>query len=292
MKTKKNELIKLVGLFGHPVEHSFSAHMQNDAFKAQGLSYLYIPFDIYPQNLKKALDSLVPLGFSGINLTLPHKKRAMAFLDKVSDEAKVIGAVNTIVIDRGRLIGHNTDGKGFVTSVEKEARTKLRNKRVVVLGAGGAAHAIATELAIAKVSKISIFNIVLYEAKDLAVRIKRYFPQTTTEFFLLKSGPMLDEKVHDADIIINATSVGMKEGDPLLINPLSLQRKHLVCDVIYNPPRTKLLAAAEKRKARTLNGLGMLIYQGAISFQLWTGKKAPVAVMKRALDKAMRRRKK
>ncbi len=290
MQNKKDELTKLVGLFGHPVEHSFSPVMQEAAFKHLGLNYRYLLFDIQTQNLKKALDSLVPLGFQGINITLPHKKRAMAFLDRITDEVKVIGAVNTVLVERGKLIGHNTDGKGFIASLEKGARVKLKNKKVVILGAGGAAHAIATELALAKVGRISIFNIVLYEAKDLAIRIKRYVPDSVTEFFLLKPSAILDEKIRDADIIINATSVGLKPTDPLLVNPFVLEKRHLVCDVIYNPPKTKLLAAAEKRKARTINGLGMLVYQGAICFELWTGKKAPVQIMKKALEKAIRGR--
>ena len=290
MKENKNALIELVGLFGHPVAHSFSPVMQEAAFKHLGLNYRYLLFDIYPQNLKKALDSLIPLNFRGINLTLPHKKRAMAFLDKINDDAKVIGAVNTVVVEHGKLIGYNTDGKGFVASLEKGGRVKLKNKKVVILGAGGAAHAIAIELALARVSKMSIFNIVLYEAKDLAIRIKRYVHNSNAEFFLLKPGNILDEKVRDADIIVNATSVGLKESDPLLINPSVLDKRHLVCDIIYNPAKTKLLMAAKRRKAKTINGLGMLLYQGAICFELWTGKKAPVQIMKKALEKAIRKR--
>ncbi len=290
MKEMERGLTKLVGLFGHPVTHSLSPVMHEAAFEHSGLDYRYLLFDIYPPNLKKALDSLFPLGFRGINLTLPHKKRAIAFLDRVTDEAKMIGAVNTIVVDHGKLIGHNTDGKGFIASIERDARVKLKNKKVVILGAGGAAHAIATELALAGVGKMSIFNIVLYEAKDLAIRIKRYIHSSDTEFFLLKPGDVLDEKIRGADIIINATSVGLKESDPLLVNPSVIDDRHLVCDVIYNPPKTKLLEAAHKRKAKTLNGLGMLLYQGAISFELWTGKKAPLQVMKTVLEKAIRKR--
>jgi len=290
MRENKDKLIKLVGLFGHPVAHSLSPVMHETAFKHLDLNYRYLLFDIYPQNLKKALDSLIPLNFRGINLTLPHKKRAMAFLDKISDDAKVMGAVNTVVVEHGKLIGYNTDGKGFVASLEKGGRVKLKNKKVVILGAGGAAHAIATQLALSRVNRLSIFNIVLHEAQDLAVRIKRYVHNTNTEFFILKPGNVLDEKMRDADIIVNATSVGLKESDPLLINPSVLDKRHLVCDVIYNPARTKLLMAAKRRKAKTMNGLGMLIYQGATCFELWTGKKAPVQIMKKALEKALKKR--
>lgn len=291
MKGNKNSLTQLVGLFGHPVEHSFSPEMHEAVFKYLGLNYRYLLFDIFPQNLKKALDSLVPLGFRGVNISLPHKKRTLAFLDKISDKAKLIGAINTVVVDRGKLVGYNTDGMGFAASLQKDARVNLKQKKVVILGAGGAAHSIATELALAKAGKISIFNILLYEAKDLAIRIKRYVPHSITEFFLLKPGAILDEKIREADIIVNATSVGLNPADPLLINPDVLGKKHLVCDVIYNPSKTKLLAAAQKRKAKTLNGLGMLIHQGAISFELWTGRKAPVKIMKAALEKVIKKRK-
>ena len=291
MKKNKNTLTQLVGLFGHPIGHSLSPEMHEEAFKHLGLNYRYLLFDIFPQNLKKALDSLVPLGFRGINITQPHKKRTMAFLDKITDEAKLIGAINTVVVERGKLVGYNTDGMGFVASLQKDARVNLKQKKVVILGAGGAAHSIATELALAKVGKITIFNIILYEAKDLAIRIKRYVPQSVVEFFLLKPGGILDEKIRDADIVVNATSVGLNPADSLLINPDVLDKRHLVCDVIYNPSQTKLLAAAQKQKAKTLNGLGMLVHQGAISFELWTGKKAPVKIMKKALEKALRKRK-
>jgi shikimate dehydrogenase len=267
------------GIFGFPVEHTFSPAMHNAGFAKLGMDACYVPFAVDPGSLADAVRAIVPLGLQGLNVTVPHKEKVIPFLHELSEEARLIGAVNTIEVVKGRLIGHNTDGRGFLRSLTDDARFDPRGRRFLVLGAGGAARAIGFSLALAGAAGIALRDVDGEKAEALVgdIRSKTGVPATAVS----------DEAVmtfaRAADCLVNATPLGLRKSDPLPVGKEQVQRGQLVCDLVYNPPETALLQAARARGARGLSGLGMLLYQGVIAFEIWTGKKAPVRVMKNAL---------
>ncbi|MCM8765445.1 MAG: shikimate dehydrogenase, partial [Candidatus Omnitrophica bacterium] len=201
--------------------------------------------------------------------------------------AKIIGAVNTIVLKEGKLIGYNTDGKGFIQALEKILRIKPRGKRFFILGAGGAARAIGFNLVKEGAKEVTFYDIARSKAENLVIDLRVHFPNAKLE--LATSLP--SSSLKEFDCLINATPVGMRKNDPLIIDPKLFHPKLVVCDLIYNPPQTPLLKFAKSKRLKTMNGLGMLLYQGVLSWELWTGKKAPVLVMRKALEKAIARQK-
>ena len=273
---------ELVGVFGHPVAENPTIVMQEAAFKALGLNWRYLNIEVLPEDLEQAVQGLRAMNFAGINCTIPHKVAVLEFLDEVSPDAKLMGAVNTIVRDGNKLIGHNTDGKGFIRALA-DANLEPKGKRVVMLGAGGAARAMTVELALHDAAHIIVVN--RNETRGLAL-VK----------LLNKNTPVTAEFVHwteaytvpaNTDILANATSIGLypniTERPNLEYN--SIKPNMVVCDVIPNPPRTVFLHEANTRGAKTLDGLGMLVYQGAIAFKMWTGQEADVNVMREALER-------
>jgi shikimate dehydrogenase len=270
---------KLYGIFGYPVEHTFSPGMHNAAFKKLGLDACYVPFRVQPSRLRDAVKAVVPLGLCGLNITVPHKENVIAGLDQLSEEARLIGAVNTIEVRDGSLIGHNTDGRGFIRSLRDEARFDPKGETVLIVGSGGAARAVGFCLALAKAGKIALYDVDAGKAAALARDIRRktgIVAEALSARFLV---PVAEE----ARCVINATPLGLKKNDPLPFGKELIRPHHLVCDLVYNPPETALLRAAKARGARRLPGIGMLLYQGVIAFELWTGAKAPVSAMKNAL---------
>ena len=269
---------KVLGLLGWPVEHSLSPAMHNAAFEHIGLDCCYVTFPVKPGFLKDAVRSVRALNLAGVNVTMPHKENVIPLLDKVDADASFIGAVNTIVNSNGKLIGYNTDGRGFMRSLS-EAQISLNKKNVLILGAGGASRAIGFYLA-KKAAELFIYDIDGNKSgkliRDLNKMRKNVFP-----FSFQPSA--FSHQLHDIDIIINATPLGLKKGDPLPIDINLLKPRHVVCDLIYK--NTPLLQRASRKGCRTLNGLGMLLWQGAFAFELWTGKKPPVEVMRKALVK-------
>ena len=267
---------KVLGLLGYPVEHSLSPAMHNAAFEHIGLDCCYVTFPVKPGFLKDAVRSVRALNLAGVNVTMPHKENVIPLLDKVDADASFIGAVNTIVNSNGKLIGYNTDGRGFMRSLS-EAQISLNKKNVLILGAGGASRAIGFYLA-KKASALFIYDIDRKKAgkliRDLNKMRKNVFP-----FSFQPSA--FSHQLHDIDIIINATPLGLKKGDPLPVDINLLKPRLVVCDLIYK--NTPLLQKASMKGCRTLNGLGMLLWQGAFAFELWTGKKAPIEVMRKAL---------
>ena len=267
---------KVLGLLGWPVEHSLSPAMHNAAFEHIGLDCCYVTFPVKPGFLKDAVRSVRALNLAGVNVTMPHKENVIPLLDKVDADASFIGAVNTIVNSNGKLIGYNTDGRGFMRSLS-EAQISLNKKNVLILGAGGASRAIGFYLA-KKASALFIYDIDRKKAgkliRDLNKMRKNVFP-----FSFQPSA--FSHQLHDIDIIINATPLGLKKGDPLPVDINLLKPRHVVCDLIYK--NTPLLQRASKKGCKTLNGLGMLLWQGAFAFELWSGKKPPVEVMRKAL---------
>ena len=276
---------KIFGLVGYPIKHSFSPAMHSAAFKALGIKAEYRLFEKKPKELTDFFKKLRSGSIGGLNVTIPYKEEALRYLDEISQEAELIGAVNTILVKSESLIGYNTDGSGFVLSLRKEVGISPQDKKIVIIGAGGASRAISIHLAQEKAANIILSDIIPDKAEKLASHIRKNISRakvSTVEKEELNSG------VRTADILINATPVGMKPDDPLPIDLKILHPRLLVCDLIYNPPKTKLLIEAEKIGAKTLNGLGMLLYQGALAFTIWTGREAPIEIMARALEKELK----
>ena len=284
MPDSPNYKAELVGVFGHPVAENPTVVMQEAAFQALGLNWRYLTIEVLPEDLADAMRALRALNMRGINLTIPHKVAVLPYLDEISPAARLMGAVNTVVREGGRLIGENTDGKGFLRSLREDAGADPAGKRVLLLGAGGAARAIAVELALAGAARIAVANRTAQRGQAL-VDLLRDGAGAAADL-LPWSGPLSIPA--DVDILVNATSIGLfpNVADRPEIDYDAIAPGAIVCDVIHNPPSTPFLREADRRGARALDGLGMLVYQGAIGFKLWTGLDAPVDVMRRALERA------
>ncbi|MCX8082266.1 MAG: shikimate dehydrogenase [bacterium] len=272
---------RITGVFGYPVRHSLSPVFQNAAFQYLELDYVYIPVEIAPENLGKAIEGIRVMNFAGINLTIPHKKIVIPYIDEIDGEAEMIGAVNTIVNNNGVLRGYNTDGQGFILSI-KERNISLTGKNIFLLGAGGSTYAIAGALIKEQIESIYICN----RTEERAVVLKEHLSGKFSfkNVYIVPFEKRNEERYwKGVDILINTTSVGMRETDPLIIDERFIKSLQLVYDLIYNR-KTELIKAAEEAGIITINGLSMLIYQGAVSFELWTGIKAPVDVMKKSVE--------
>jgi shikimate dehydrogenase len=242
-----------------------------------------VPFEVLPKDLKSAIESIRSLNIKGVNITVPHKEAVIKYLDGLSKEAKLIGAVNTIENRNGRLIGHNTDGRGFIKSILEDAKTKVKGKRVLLIGAGGAGKGVAVSCALEGSFEIIIANRTIKKAEELAKYLKRNFKKMRFSAIPLERLE-LAKGIAEADILINATSIGLNGKGLLPISQNHLHKDLVVYDLIYNPRVTPLLKIARRAGVkRAANGIGMLIYQGALAFQIWTGKKPPVDIMKRAI---------
>ena len=279
--------LKIIGIIGDPVSHSLSPLMHNAALAYYRLPYLYMPFPVKNEELPEFFASLTRRRIGGLNVTIPHKQAVIPFMDSLSREAKVIGAVNTVIIKGRKRIGRNTDGAGFIASLKHEARSTMEGKHVILLGAGGAARAIAVALGLSKIREVLLINRTEKKAHDLAFELGKKFKQTVFSACSLDNIDVAYWSL--ADLLINATSMGMK-GIKLWPLPLhKLSKKTIVSDIVYNPLETPLLRRARRLKLKTHPGWGMLLYQGALSFEMWTGKKAPVAVMKQVLLDALKK---
>lgn len=273
-----NSITKTCGLFGYPVAHTLSPAMQNAAFAALRMDYVYLPFEVKPENIEAAVSAVRALGLAGVNVTIPHKVAVIPFLDRVDPLAKKIGSVNTIVNRSGKLEGFNTDGPGFTGDLVVHGFSPNR-KTVILAGAGGAANAVAAVLSEARAGKIYITDLDDRLAGRLAARIPRaeHLPSRAWK-----------KAIPAADLLVNATPVGMKPGAPL-VRAAELRKGMVVYDLVYNRA-TELLAEARKAGCLAIDGSGMLVEQGALAFELWTGRKAPVDVMRRALRSALKKR--
>ncbi|MBI4412168.1 MAG: shikimate dehydrogenase [Deltaproteobacteria bacterium] len=277
--------LKILGIIGDPVSHSLSPLMHNAALGHYKLPYLYMPFPVKNEELPDFFSSLNRRKIVGLNVTIPHKQAVIPFMDSLSREARLIGAVNTVIMKGKKLIGRNTDGAGFITSLREEARYDVEKKHVILLGAGGAARAIAVALGLSGTREVLLINRTPKKAHDLASELGKKFSQTV---FSASSLDDIDISYWAlADLLINATSMGMK-GIKLWPLPLhKLSKKTIVSDIVYNPLETPLLRRARRLKLKTHPGWGMLLYQGALSFEMWTGRPAPIAVMKQVLLDAL-----
>ena len=284
MSQEPNYKAELVGVFGHPVAENPTIVMQEAAFKELGLNWRYLTIEVYPEDLAAAMAGLRAFNMQGINLTIPHKVEVLKYLDEVAEDARLMGAVNTVRREGQKLIGENTDGKGFLRSLQEDAQVNPAGKQAVVLGAGGAARAITVELALAGVTHLTIVNRSVQRGQALIELLNEQTPATAE--FVPWTGPYAIPP--ETDILANATSIGLfpKVNDKPDLIYETITAAMVVSDVIPNPPHTPFLQEAEARGAQTLDGLGMLVYQGAIGFKMWTGLEAPVEVMRRALGQA------
>ena len=271
----------MYGLIGDPVDHSISPIIQNTAFRHSGLDAVYVTFQVKSRCLKPAIAGALALDIRGLNVTVPHKIRIMQYIDSFDREASQIGSVNTIMIRKGSLIGFNTDGRGALQSVGTE---RLRGSSVLLLGAGGAARAIAHTFA-PYVRRMRIVNRTLSGARQLRRALNRRYHCEVLSAPLTMG--RLRGFVDSADLIVNASSMGMKGKNDPPIRRDWLRSNQTVFDIVYDPPVTTLLRNARSMGAQTIDGLEMLVNQGAISFNLWTGKNAPITVMRRALSRKM-----
>lgn len=286
-----NGLTKVCGIFGDPVRHSLSPAMHNAAFAAAGLDYIYVPFRVAREKLPDAIKALRALDLAGVNITIPHKETVLPHLDEISMEAGFIGAVNTVVNRGGRLCGENTDGRGFIKALSEQVGFNPAGKTALVLGAGGAARAVAVQLALAGPAKLLLTNRSRPRAEELARLIaeKTGAAAAVVEWPAQVSPHRDSRMIANADLVVQATPVGMYPHTAETVPfPFELLKQGaVVCDLVYNPARTDFLKKAAHFGAVTVNGLGMLLYQGALAFELWTGIPAPVPVMRDALLKAL-----
>ena len=268
----------IVGLIGHPVEHSFSPPMHNAAFDALGMDYAYVAFDVNPAELQKAIEGARSLNIRGFNVTIPHKIDVMKYLDEIDDVARLIGAVNTI--DFKNLKGYNTDGIGAVRAIEEV--TSIKNKNVVIAGAGGASRAISFYIAKYGADSLTILNRNVDKARSLAEDVSNSGLIDEVKSDSIKE---INTCLADADILVDTTPLGMHPhiNDEPIATSENMHEDLAVFDAVYNPNETVLLKQAIEAGAKPVYGIKMLLYQGAESFRIWTGVDAPVDVMEKAL---------
>jgi shikimate dehydrogenase len=283
-----NGKTKIVGLFGNPIEHTASPVMQNAGFKKLNLNFAYLPFLVDKNKIAAAVESIRSLHLAGVNVTSPFKESVIPYLDKLSIEAKLIGAVNTIKNNNGILTGHNTDGNGFIESLKDLSKKFVfKGKKAVIMGAGGACRAIGIALGRKKIAELTIGDIREEKAKSLAAYIKKNLKIKTIG--LHAHTQQFYNQVNVSDLLVNATPLGMhpKTSISPLANISVIHPRQLVCDLIYRPEQTKFIKLAKHLGAKTQNGLGMLLYQGVLAFEIFTGRKAPVAEMRKALKQVI-----
>jgi shikimate dehydrogenase len=276
-----------LGVFGDPVAHSLSPQIQNAALSADKLQYAR--FQISPNELRQAFNRVRTLNFIGVNLTVPHKIAALELVDDIDESALRIGAVNTVKIDNGQVRGFNTDGKGFSRAIREEFSVDLRDLRIMVLGAGGAGRAIALQCARENCERLVLANRTLGKAKKLADELRDLFagPKVLGPVARLQAIPWEESafrfQIANVDLIVNATPLGLNGSDPSPI-PSRLLAPHLmIYDTVYSQQRTPFISAAIEAGARGANGLSMLLHQGALAFEIWFGREAPIDAMRAAL---------
>ena len=273
---------KLFGLLGHPVGHSMSPIMHNDQFSFLGLDCYYHAFDVHPDELENAVKGIRALGLSGFNVTIPHKVEIMKYLDEVDEEALQIGAVNTVVNQGGKLYGYNTDGKGFAVSLQNLAGEDFLNQKMLIVGAGGAARGIFVTLARMGAKKIDIANRTVEKAEGLIT--ENPYPIQSCA----RSIKEAEENLHEYQIIINTTSVGMSPKiEELPLQLTNMKPGTILSDIIYNPLETKWLKEGKAIGALTQNGVGMFVGQGALAFEMWTKEKPDYTRMEQVVMKKL-----
>jgi len=279
---EKNYRAELTGVFGDPVDGNPSGVMEEAAYAAAGVNYRYLTMRVKKEALQAAFEGAKAVGMKGFNLTMPHKIAILPYLDELTPAAALIGAANTVYCKNGKWIGENTDGKGFVTALEK-AGISLKGKKVTMLGAGGAARAIGIECALAGAQSITVINRNEIHGRELAELIDS-MTETKAEYLPWTAAVQIPSHTQ---ILVQATSIGLhpdvdQKPD---IEYDTISKEMVVCDVIFNPVQPLFLQEAARRGAKTVTGIGMLVQQGALNFELWTGIQAPMEVMYETLEK-------
>ncbi len=274
-------------VLGHPIGHTLSPIMHNASFQALGLDALYLAFDMPPDHLMDALRSMGKLGFKGVNLTVPLKEVAFRGVDEIAESARLTGSVNTVqYLPNGRICGHSTDGDGFLLALRESFDTHPADLRIFMLGCGGAGRAVAITCAVAGAREIVLADLDMGRMEALQKELSKLSPRTEVKL----AGPHPTEWAHTArhtDLVVQASPLGMKATDPSPLPPEAFRPQQLVFDMIYMYPETAVMHAAAPAGARTANGLGMLLHQGAKSFEIWTGRQADIEAMRQALEAAV-----
>ena len=274
---------RIVGIIGDPIEHSRSPQMHNAAFAKAGLDYVYVPFHVRPDDLAHALAGFKALNVVGINVTLPHKQAVIPYLTSISREAELVGAVNTLTFVDDGIHGDNTDAPGVLKALEEEGDMSVPvGQEVVVLGAGGSARAVVVALALGGVASITIANRTVERAVSLAEEMQQKTNMPMHGMGLADA--RLPDAVSRCMLLINTATASMDPTQPLLVSADWLQSNTIVYDIVYTPPVTPLMKAASERRCPTLGGIGMLVHQGAIAFEKWTGVTPCTETMHHALS--------
>lgn len=281
-----NSETKVYGVIGDPIGHTLSPMLHNAVFKANGINAIYLPFHVKPDELSGAIEGLKSLQLGGLNVTVPHKEQAVYYVDATPNGLdRAIGAVNTLVLLQGKVLGFNTDGLGFLDDLEEQFNMDLKDKSAVVLGAGGAARAVTFSLIQAGVTHLYIHNRTHERAKGLVKYLVSHFNDLHVQIYAISS---IDEiKIQSVDLMVNCTTCGMHEHDPHPVNPDILDKTKTVYDLIYAPRETMLLKEARRHDIPSANGIGMLLHQASIAHRLWfpeVDKKQIYSIMKKAFE--------
>ena len=274
---------KVYTILGNPVEHSKSPDMHNAAFVQLKINACYIPLEAKINEIESICEMIRSGTISGSNVTIPYKEEIVQYVDVLTEEASIIGSVNTLYPRKGKLIGDNTDGLGFQKSLFSDLGFDPESKRGVVLGAGGASKAVTTKLCQGGIESLMIFDIDEKKAEELIDHLQKFNYKSSVD---LISSNQINECSSNSDLIVNCTPIGMKDSDPLLISEEIFSNKHYVYDIVYTPPETKLLNSAKHKGAKIINGMDMLAYQGAESFSIWENVPPPYEIMKKELRNA------
>jgi len=275
---------RIYGIFGHPVSQSLSPAMHNAAFEHLGLDCVYLAFDVDPRNIDKAVNSIRNLGLCGVNVTIPHKQSVMAGLDEIAPEASMVGAVNTIVNEDGRLKGYNTDVSGVLRALHFELEFVPQDKNILIVGAGGASRAVIVAMCTGGARSIAIANRTYFKAQELSEEFSPRFGDIGFSAAPLEDAARVAQMMEQTDIVINCSSAGMGDIEPLRLPLDLLDENCVVYDLVYKPAVTPLVRDSRALGLKAESGLGMLLYQGVDAFEIWTGENAPVEVMREALS--------
>lgn len=273
---------KVYAVLGHPISHSLSPPMHNAAFKAIGMDAVYVAFDVAPANLSEVLHSMHYMGFGGVNLTIPLKETAYAILNNMDDSARSLGSVNTIEFGQNYIRGYTTDGYGFLTAIKEEFKTDVAGLSFFILGAGGAGRAVAITIAKEGARSIAITDTIQERAEKVAKEIMNIGNCKVQVVASSKDDQISAARI--ADIVVQATPVGMKSDDKPLLSSDAFRRGQMLFDLVYHLKETGIMREAQKAGVKVANGLAMLLHQGARSFSIWTGREPPLSVMRSALE--------
>jgi len=272
-------------VLGHPVGHSLSPAMHNASFAALGLDAIYLAFEVKPEDLLAVLDAMSRMGFGGANLTVPLKEVAFHGLPTIADSARLTGAVNTVEFADDGMVGHNTDGGGFLRAISESFDMTPTAKSIFILGTGGAGRAVALVCAREGARELVLSDVDVSRCETVAEHVRSQFPETRVA--VVSDRETQAKTARRADLVVQSTPVGLKTGDPSLLSSDAFREGQAVFDLIYHRPQTPLLAMANRAGARTANGLGMLLHQGVESFRIWTRTEPDIGAMRHALEEAV-----